>query len=284
MFACRWSSLVISAAFLASLMYCTEFGFWLLDGIDSNTNNIALIFVVWAEVYSATVLYRHKDVIGQCGMPAFAAHQFGYIGGKIVGLAVGHTVSPSAGAGVGFGIYVVSVIVSLIISKTPDSVAPTFWGRNPWLSKFWWLGAYSVCRFALAHAAVPLLVLTHVLGQPDCPRFEHHRRSARQWQLADPVVLGCKLLLKPAPFEASYLTLLLRSFFDMFRPLCSQSFSPSPTQPSSKFATTPSKSSASFAPTLLSSPSSSSSLSHASSIRSYRGSAARRVTGLMRRR
>ncbi|KAF2259770.1 creatine transporter [Lojkania enalia] len=138
-----WSSIVVTISFLMSLMYTTEFGFWLLDAIDTQTNNIALIWIVWAECISATILYRHRDVIGQVGLPAFLVHNGGFIVAKIVGLAIAHTVSPGGGAGAGFGIYFASVIVSLVVAKTPDCVAPRFWGKNVWLSKLWWLGAYS---------------------------------------------------------------------------------------------------------------------------------------------
>lgn len=138
-----WSSLVCTAAMLMSLMYATQFGFWLLDAIDTHTNNLALIWIVWAECISSTILYRHKDVIGQVGNPAYLIHNVGFVLAQAIGLAVAHTVSPGAGAGVGFGIYIACVITSLVIAKTPDSRAPAFWGNNVWLSKFWWLGAYS---------------------------------------------------------------------------------------------------------------------------------------------
>lgn len=140
-----WSSLVCVVCFLVSLIYTTEFGFYLLDGIDVGNNNILLPWVVWSECIAATIVYRHRDVIGQVGLPGFATHLAGYFGGKIIGLTVAHTVSPPAGAGVGFGVYFVLVIASLFIAKTPDSPAPGFWGRNPYLAKFWWMGAYSVC-------------------------------------------------------------------------------------------------------------------------------------------
>jgi solute carrier family 6 (neurotransmitter transporter, GABA) member 1 len=141
-----WSSIVITISFLISLMYTTEFGFWLLDAIDTHTNNIALMFVVWAEVMSATILYRKVDVIGQVGYPAFLLHNGGYLLAQICGLILAHLVSAGAGAGLGFGLYIASVVGSLVIAKTPDSTAPRFWGGNAWLTKFWWMGLYSVSR------------------------------------------------------------------------------------------------------------------------------------------
>ena len=139
-----WSSIIVTIAFLVSLIYATEIGFWLLDAIDTHTNNICLFFVVWAECVSATILYRHVDVIGQVGWPAFLIHNGGYFFGQLVGVIVGHTVSPGAGAGVGFGLYIGGVIGSLICAKTPDSIAPRFFARNVWLNKLYWMGFYSV--------------------------------------------------------------------------------------------------------------------------------------------
>jgi solute carrier family 6 GABA transporter-like protein 1 len=139
-----WSSSVVAVAFLMSLIYATEFGFWLLDAIDTHTNNIALMFVVWAEIFSATILYRKVDVIGQVGLPAYLVHNGGFLAAQVVGLIVAHTVQPGAGAGVGFGIYIAIVLISLVIAKEPDSIAPRFWARNSWSNKFWWLGLYSV--------------------------------------------------------------------------------------------------------------------------------------------
>lgn len=142
-----WSSMICSAAFLISLMYCTEFGFWLLDAIDTQSSNISLIFIVWAECMSATVLYRSKDVIGQVGMPAFLVHNIGFLAAKAIGLIIAHTVSPGGGAGAAFGIYFACVGASLVMAKTPDSIAPRFFGRNVWLNKLWWMGLYSVLPF-----------------------------------------------------------------------------------------------------------------------------------------
>ncbi|KAK8111721.1 SNF-domain-containing protein [Apiospora kogelbergensis] len=77
-------------SFLMCLPYCTEFGYYLLDGVDRWINNVALIFVVWSEVVSATTVYRWEDVVAQTGLPAFLVYNFGYIGGQIVGVSVAH--------------------------------------------------------------------------------------------------------------------------------------------------------------------------------------------------
>ncbi|PGH01252.1 hypothetical protein AJ80_09036 [Polytolypa hystricis UAMH7299] len=131
-------------SFLMCLPYCTEFGFYLLDGIDRWINNVALIFVVWSEITSSTVVYRWNDVVGQTGMPAFIIYNAGYFGGQIVGVAVAHgTELPAAGAGAGFGLYIVCTIASVLIASNPQSEAPRFWKRNTFLSRFWYLALYS---------------------------------------------------------------------------------------------------------------------------------------------
>lgn len=131
-------------SFLMCLPYCTQFGFYLLDGIDRWINNVALIFVVWSELVGATTVYRWHDVVSQTGLPAFVVYNFGYFGGQIVGVAVAHGVSnPAAGAGAGFGLFIVSSIISVLIAITPGIKAASFWGRNPLLSRFWYLAFYS---------------------------------------------------------------------------------------------------------------------------------------------
>lgn len=136
-------------AFLVSLIYCTEFGPALLDGIDMNTNNIVLPMAVFSECYAATVVYRSIDVVGQVGIPAFAVHQLGYLGGLLVGLLLAHNVSIAAGLGVGFGMYFGLVGLSVLVAKTPDSVPPRFWGRNMYLARLWWLAFYSVNKYLM---------------------------------------------------------------------------------------------------------------------------------------
>ncbi|KAL5342749.1 hypothetical protein BJX70DRAFT_385945 [Aspergillus crustosus] len=131
-------------SFLMCLPYCTEFGYYLLDGIDRWINNICLIFVVWSEVVSASTIYRWRDVVEQTGLNAFALYNFAYFGGQLVGVSVAHgREDPAIGAGAGFGTFVVFSIVAVFIAKTPGIPAPSFWGRNAFLSKFWYLAAYS---------------------------------------------------------------------------------------------------------------------------------------------
>ncbi|PGH16193.1 hypothetical protein AJ79_01960 [Helicocarpus griseus UAMH5409] len=131
-------------SFLMCLPYCTQFGFDLLDGIDRWINNIALIFVVWSEVVSATAVYRWRDVVSETGLPAFILYNGGYFGAQLVGIAVAHGLeNPSAGAGAGFGIFIVSTIVAVLISKTSGIKAPGFWSKNALLTRFWYLALYS---------------------------------------------------------------------------------------------------------------------------------------------
>ncbi|KAF4975577.1 hypothetical protein FZEAL_7649 [Fusarium zealandicum] len=136
-------TVIIIIAFLLSLMYCSEFGFYLLDAVDTWINNLCLIFVVWAECVSSTTLYRYTDVIGQVGGLGYAIYSFGYILAMVLGVSVAHGATASAGAGTGFGIFILSTIAALLISKVPDSGAPRFWGKNKWLAKLWWLAFYS---------------------------------------------------------------------------------------------------------------------------------------------
>ncbi|KAK7413365.1 hypothetical protein QQX98_007742 [Neonectria punicea] len=55
----------------------------------------------------------------------------------VLAVAVGQAVGPEAGAGTGFGISIVATAVAILLSKTPDTGAPRFWGKNPWLTKVW---------------------------------------------------------------------------------------------------------------------------------------------------
>ncbi|KAL2855726.1 hypothetical protein BJX68DRAFT_231095 [Aspergillus pseudodeflectus] len=131
-------------SFLMCLPYCTEFGYYLLDGIDRWVNNICLIFVVWSEVVSASTVYRWHDVVEQTGLPAFVVYNFAYFGGQIIGVSVAHgREDPAIGAGAGFGTFVVFSIIAALVAEKPVIPAPSFWGRNPFLSKFWYLAAYS---------------------------------------------------------------------------------------------------------------------------------------------
>lgn len=145
----RWNRpLVVSAIvlvfFLLSLPYCTEFGYYLLTGIDRWTNDVALVFVVWAECVTSTTVYRWRDVVGQVGMRAFVIYNAGFFGGMVFGAAVAHAVSPAAGAGVGFGLFIGGTMVSVLISKTPDADAPRLWNKSVHAARLWYLALYSV--------------------------------------------------------------------------------------------------------------------------------------------
>jgi len=138
-------------SFLLCLPYCTEFGYYLLDGIDRWINNVALIFVVWTEVVSATTVYRWSDVVDQTGLPAFALYNFGYFGAQVFGIALAHGIgSPPAGVGAGFGFYIVCTIAAVLIAKTPTVPAATIGGADASasrLSRFWRSNAFAT-RFS----------------------------------------------------------------------------------------------------------------------------------------
>ncbi|RYP57233.1 hypothetical protein DL769_009621 [Monosporascus sp. CRB-8-3] len=137
------TTIAVGVSFLLSLMYCTRFGLALLDAVDTWTNNLALVFVVWAECVAATTIYRCKDVFGQVGVLSYAIYNAAYLGAMILGLAVAHSVTPGAGAGVAFGLFAVGSVLALVLAKQPDSIAPRFWGGNAWLNRWWWLAFYS---------------------------------------------------------------------------------------------------------------------------------------------
>lgn len=155
-------------SFLMCLPYCTEFGYYLLDGVDRYINNIALIFVVWTEVTSATTVYRWRDVVDQVGLVAFSLYNFGFFAGQFFGIVLAHGInSPGIGAGAGIGFYVVFTVVASIIARTPSVAAPSFWNSNTILRKFWLMAFYSVsfslnqraytdCRRAINFAATSM--------------------------------------------------------------------------------------------------------------------------------
>ena len=140
------STAITIGVFLLSLMYCTKFGSSLLDGVDAYISDMALVFVVWSECVSATTVYRWKDVAREVGLPAFIIYNVGYFGATIFGLVVAHTVTAAAGAGFAFGWYIVATIIAVVVSKTPESRAPRFWGKSKFVSRFWYLAFYSVRR------------------------------------------------------------------------------------------------------------------------------------------
>jgi solute carrier family 6 GABA transporter-like protein 1 len=131
--------------FLMCLPYCTEFGYYLLDGIDRWVNNVALIFVVWSEVSSSTTVYRWRNVVEQTGLPAFIVYNVGFFGGQILGISVAHGIAnPGYGAVAGIGVWIVMSIVAVVIGRAPTTPAPRFWGRNKFVCKFWYLAFFSV--------------------------------------------------------------------------------------------------------------------------------------------
>jgi len=148
-------------SFLMCIPYCTEMGYYLLDGIDRWINNVALIFVVWTEVVSSTTVYRWKDIADVTGMPAFALYNFGFFGAQLFGIALAHGMnSPGAGAGAGIGFFFACAIAASIIARSPDVDAPIFmtrkifrklprwltdlWNSNAFIRNFWFLAFYSV--------------------------------------------------------------------------------------------------------------------------------------------
>lgn len=139
------STTAVLVSFLLSLMYCSEFGFYLLDAVDTWVNNMSLVFVVFSECVAATCIYRYQDIVGVVGWPAYAVYNFCYLGALLFGCAVGHAVSPGAGAGMGFGLFFAGVVISLLVAKTPDTQPPPFWKKNVWLEKLYYLAFYSVC-------------------------------------------------------------------------------------------------------------------------------------------
>lgn len=198
----KWNRIIVVTSavvlsFLLSIPYCARFGYYLLTGIDQWTNNIALVFVVWAECVCATVVYRWHDVAQQVGMPSFATYNFGYFGGQILGVIVAHTVSPAAGAGVGFGIYIVFSVVSVLVGKTPDTRAPRFWGSNNLLQRFWFVAFYSVSiiRLSINMANCPNLAL----GQPTPPRFKCHCWAGKELEHSRVLVLHSPIHRRPSP-------------------------------------------------------------------------------------
>jgi solute carrier family 6 GABA transporter-like protein 1 len=132
-------------SFLMCIPYCTEFGYYLLDGVDRWVNNVLLIFVAWSEVVSATTVYRWTDVVDQTGKVSFYVYNLGFFGAQIFGIALAHGISnPGAGVGAGLGFYVVCTIVAVVIAKTPTTRAARFWGSNAFLARLWYLAFYSV--------------------------------------------------------------------------------------------------------------------------------------------
>lgn len=136
-------TVVTVISFLMCIPYCTEFGYYLLDGVDRWVNDVALIFVVWSEVTCSTTVYRWGDIRDQTGFLAFLLYNIGFFGAQLIGISVAHSTRPEVGVGVGIGFWVISSIVAVAISRTPSAPAPSFWNRNKLLCKFWFLAFYS---------------------------------------------------------------------------------------------------------------------------------------------
>ncbi|KAI6365561.1 hypothetical protein MCOR25_005337 [Pyricularia grisea] len=141
----RWviSTVVVICSYLITLLYCTEVGFALLDAIDGFVNDLALFFTVWCECLFATTLYRWRDAVDQVGLVSYSLYNGGFILAHFIGLLIAHLVSAEAGAGAGFGIFIAGALASAFVGKTPTVVAPTFWGNNTMLSRFWYNAFYS---------------------------------------------------------------------------------------------------------------------------------------------
>jgi solute carrier family 6 GABA transporter-like protein 1 len=178
----KWNRILVVTgcvliSFAFSIPYCAEFGYYLLTGIDRWTNDVALVFVVWAECVCATTVYRWSDVKDQVGLSSFVSYNFAYYGAQIIGIIIAHTVGDWQGAVVAFSIYVGFSIISLLVAKTPDSKAPGFWGRNDFLEKFWFNAFYSVSSFV---RLVVVIALTVQLGQPTEEGSQPHRRTRKE--------------------------------------------------------------------------------------------------------
>ncbi|KAL8405175.1 hypothetical protein RB594_009901 [Gaeumannomyces avenae] len=138
-----WSTIVTVVSFLISLMFCTEFGYGLLDAVDTYVNYLALFFVTWSECFAATTLYRYKDVIDQVGLAPMLTYNGGYVLAQVLGMVVGHMVHPGVGAGFGFGLLLLATAVAVFLAKDPDVSPPGVFAGNRFVRRFWWMAFYS---------------------------------------------------------------------------------------------------------------------------------------------
>ncbi|CAI4210783.1 unnamed protein product [Parascedosporium putredinis] len=149
-------------SFLLSLPYCTQFGYYLLDGIDRWINDVALVFVVFSECVSSTTVYRWKDVVGQVGRPAFIVYNAGYFGGMVLGVVLAHTVSP------------LLVLESALDfcrrtryfhrhRQDPDAETPNLFKRNVYLRRIYYTAFYSPL---LRYIAGPILAIVFGFSYP----------------------------------------------------------------------------------------------------------------------
>ncbi|KLJ11513.1 hypothetical protein EMPG_13293 [Blastomyces silverae] len=136
-------TVVIVVSFLLSLMYCSEFGFYLLDAVDTWLNNFSLLFMAFSECIAITTLYRYKEVVGQIGGIPYLIYNVGYVSAMILGIGVAHATTPWAGAVMGFGLFIACSVLAMLLAKNPDTRAPRFWANNTMLERFWWMAFYS---------------------------------------------------------------------------------------------------------------------------------------------
>ena len=131
-------------AFLCSIVYTTKFGYGMLNAMDTQVTQIALILSVWMECVGSTTLYRHKEVISQTGVVAFAIAQGTYFGSQILGVMLGHSVKPNgpwAGLGIWLSVLIVGQITAALVSKKPEVIG--LWGPNKFLNSLYYLTSYS---------------------------------------------------------------------------------------------------------------------------------------------
>ena len=199
----RWAiaSVLTLVSFLISLVYCTEFGFYFLDAVDTWVNDVSLPISVWCEIVSVSVLYRYRDVVSQVGFVSYCLFNATYVMSMILGVILGHAVEPAAGAGLGFGVFIVGTVASLVLAKTPDSIAPRFWGRNIWLCKLWWIAFYSVSlsEYPYFYSFSMAEVVTDAIwtDKPTASRSKRCRRPREE--LEHPRVLGSHPPLRLSP-------------------------------------------------------------------------------------
>lgn len=208
----RWNrSIVVTVvtivSFLISLVFCTEFGYYLLDGFDTWLNNFSLVWVVMCEFLGATVIYRYKDVVGLLGWNAYGTWTASYLLSLILGVAIGHSVSPWVGAVVGFLVFFIGLAVAVVLARSPHNATqgpPAFWSKQVFLEKLYYLTIYQVSITIPALHPIPL---TSHPGLPTLPRPQPRRRLRQK--LEDPHLLGPSVALHLSPHPRHHPQLLL---------------------------------------------------------------------------
>lgn len=140
----RWISVGVTTASAAvlSIMYTTEFGYYLLDAVDTWFNTVALILSMWVQCAGVTSLYRYKDVVSQTGWLAFAVANGSYVVSMILLVVVGHTVCSWVGVIVFIAVLSVGTLLSALVAQQPTIRGP--FARFGFVDKLWWLSCYSV--------------------------------------------------------------------------------------------------------------------------------------------